>query len=113
LDSIRFTQRETATGIFFLSAIAIWGTLHGFGPFVGKRKTSRFSLCSPDGCAYHYDGTFRRHERGRAEEALESEKRKPAANAATSVCRFEPRDTNPVTEKWRKLFGLRNRTSEF
>src|SRR6266568_5968028 len=26
-------QRETATGIFILSAIAIWGTLHGFGPF--------------------------------------------------------------------------------
>ena len=32
--AFRFTQRETATGIFLLSAIAIWGTLHGFGPFV-------------------------------------------------------------------------------
>ena len=32
--AFRFTQRETATGIFILSAIAIWGTLHGFGPFV-------------------------------------------------------------------------------
>jgi signal transduction histidine kinase/ActR/RegA family two-component response regulator len=32
--AFRFTQRETATGIFVLSAIAIWGTLHGFGPFV-------------------------------------------------------------------------------
>jgi signal transduction histidine kinase len=31
--AFRFTQRETATGIFLLSAIAIWGTLHGFGPF--------------------------------------------------------------------------------
>src|SRR5713101_7210914 len=31
--AFRFTQRETATGIFILSAIAIWGTLHGFGPF--------------------------------------------------------------------------------
>jgi len=30
----RFTPRETATGIFVLSAIAIWGTLHGFGPFI-------------------------------------------------------------------------------
>jgi signal transduction histidine kinase len=31
--AFRFTQRETATGIFLLSAIAIWGTVHGFGPF--------------------------------------------------------------------------------
>ena len=32
--AFRFTQRETATGIFILSAIALWGTLHGYGPFV-------------------------------------------------------------------------------
>jgi signal transduction histidine kinase/CheY-like chemotaxis protein len=32
--AFRFTQRETATGIFILSAIAIWGTLHGDGPFI-------------------------------------------------------------------------------
>ncbi len=32
--AFRFTQRETATGIFILSATAIWGTLHGNGPFV-------------------------------------------------------------------------------
>jgi signal transduction histidine kinase/ActR/RegA family two-component response regulator len=32
--AFRFTQRETATGIFILSAIAIWGTLHGNGPFI-------------------------------------------------------------------------------
>jgi signal transduction histidine kinase/CheY-like chemotaxis protein len=32
--AFRFSQRETATGIFILSAIAIWGTLHGAGPFV-------------------------------------------------------------------------------
>jgi len=31
--AFRFTPRETATGIFVLSAIAIWGTLNGFGPF--------------------------------------------------------------------------------
>ena len=31
--AFRFTPRETATGIFVLSAIAVWGTLHGFGPF--------------------------------------------------------------------------------
>src|SRR5438067_1798247 len=32
--AFRFTPRETATAIFILSAIAIWGTLHGFGPFI-------------------------------------------------------------------------------
>src|SRR5438046_1151551 len=40
--AFRFTQRETATGIFMLSAIAVWGTLHGFGPFV--RETENQSL---------------------------------------------------------------------
>lgn len=32
--AFRFTQRETATGILLLAAIALWGTLHGYGPFV-------------------------------------------------------------------------------
>jgi signal transduction histidine kinase/ActR/RegA family two-component response regulator len=32
--AFRFSQRETATGIFILSAIAIWGTLQGSGPFI-------------------------------------------------------------------------------
>ena len=32
--AFRFTQRETATGIFILSTLAVWGTLHGYGPFV-------------------------------------------------------------------------------
>ena len=36
--AFRFTQRETATGIFVLSAIAIWGTLHDFGPFIMQTK---------------------------------------------------------------------------
>jgi TolB-like protein/integral membrane sensor domain MASE1/class 3 adenylate cyclase len=40
--AFRFTQRETGTGIFILSAIAVWGTLHGFGPFV--RETENQSL---------------------------------------------------------------------
>ncbi|HLW36126.1 MAG TPA: MASE1 domain-containing protein [Chthoniobacterales bacterium] len=32
--AFRFTPRETATGVFLLSSIAIWGTLQGYGPFV-------------------------------------------------------------------------------
>ena len=42
--AFRFSQRETATGIFILSVIAVWGTLHGFGPFV--RETENQSLIS-------------------------------------------------------------------
>ncbi len=36
--AFRFTQRETGMGIFILSAIAVWGTLHGFGPFVSETE---------------------------------------------------------------------------
>ena len=36
--AFRFTPRETATGIFVLSAIAIWGTFQGFGPFILQTK---------------------------------------------------------------------------
>ena len=32
--AFRMSPRETATGIFILSAIAIWGTMRNFGPFV-------------------------------------------------------------------------------
>ena len=31
--AFRLSVRETATGLFVLSAISIWGTLHHFGPF--------------------------------------------------------------------------------
>lgn len=40
--AFRFGQREAATSIFILSGISIWGTLHGFGPFV--KKTPHESL---------------------------------------------------------------------
>src|SRR5207245_11778838 len=36
--AFRFTQRETATGMFVLCAIAISGTLHGLGPFILQTK---------------------------------------------------------------------------
>jgi signal transduction histidine kinase/CheY-like chemotaxis protein len=43
--AFRFSQRETATGIFILSALAIWGTLHGSGPFVmGTENHSLLTL---------------------------------------------------------------------
>jgi integral membrane sensor domain MASE1 len=36
--AFRFTKRETATGIFILSVIAVWGTVRGFGPFAGQSE---------------------------------------------------------------------------
>lgn len=40
--SYRFGQREAATATVVLSAMAVWGTLHGLGPFV--RQTENESL---------------------------------------------------------------------
>ena len=40
--AFRFPQRETATGMFLLCGIAVWGTLHRFGPLV--RETENQSL---------------------------------------------------------------------
>ncbi len=111
--AFRFTQRETATGIFILSAIAIWGTLHGFGPFAEKTENQSLlalqywtavvtitAMALSAGMA----------ERGRAEEALrESEARTNlAANAANLGLWLWniPGDELWVTEKWRKLFGF-------
>ena len=42
--AFRFSQRETATALFLLSAIAIWGTLRGFGPFVMETENQSLLL---------------------------------------------------------------------
>ena len=111
--AFRFTQRETATGIFILSAIAIWGTLHGFGPFV--RETENQSLLALQSWTAVLTITAMAlsagmAERRRAEEALrESEARiNLAANAANlGLWVWNLRDDELwVTEKWRKLFGF-------
>ena len=111
--AFRFTQRETATGIFILSAIAIWGTLHGFGPFVGETKNQ--SLLALQSWTAVLTVTAMAlsagmAERGRAEEALrESEARiNLAANAANlGLWVWNIRDDELwVTKKWRKLFGF-------
>jgi integral membrane sensor domain MASE1 len=85
--AFRFTQRETATGIFVLSAIAIWGTLHDFGPFVAE--TQNQSLLGLQSWTAELTVTAMAlsagmAERRRAEKALrESEARiNLAANAA-------------------------------
>src|SRR6266496_2570016 len=111
--AFRFAQRETATGIFILSAFAIWGTIHGFGPFVGETKNQSFlsllswttvltitAIALSAGMA----------ERRQAEEALrESEARiNLAANAANlGLWLWNIHDDKLwVTEKWRRLFGF-------
>lgn len=43
-SSYRFGQREAATATLVLSAMAIWGTLHGLGPFVRPTENESFLL---------------------------------------------------------------------
>ncbi len=111
--AFRFTQRETATGIFILSAIAIWGTLHGFGPFA--EETENQSLLALQSWTAVVTITAMAlsaamAERRRAEEALrESEARvNLVANAANlGLWVWNLRDDELlVTEKWRRLFGF-------
>src|SRR5213076_867683 len=111
--AFRFTQRETATGIFILSAIAIWGTMHGFGLFVGE--TENQSLLALQSWTAVLTITAMAlsagmAERGRAEKALrESEARiNLATNAANlGLWLWNIRDDELwVTEKWRRLFGF-------
>jgi signal transduction histidine kinase/ActR/RegA family two-component response regulator len=75
--AFRFTQRETATGIFILSTIAIWGTLHSFGPFV--TETENQSLLALQSWTAVLTITAMAlsagmAERRRAEEALQQQK---------------------------------------
>src|SRR4030095_14373499 len=111
--AFRFTQRETATGIFILSAIAIWGTLHGFGPFAEETENQSLlalqywtavvtitAMALSAGMA----------ERGRAEEALRQGEPRTILAANSANCGLWlwniPGDELWVTEKWRKLFGF-------
>ena len=50
--ALRFGQREAASVTVLLSAVAIWGTLHGFGPFaIGTKNESLLLLQSFMGIA--------------------------------------------------------------
>jgi PAS domain S-box-containing protein len=111
--AFRFTQRETATGIFILSAIAIWGTLHGFGPFAGETENQSLLLLLSWTAVLTITAlalSAGMAERGRAEAALrESEVRiNLAANAANLGLWLwkTPTDELWVTEEWRKMFGF-------
>src|SRR5213592_2626209 len=111
--AFRFAQRETATGIFILSVVAVWGTLRGFGPFV--RETENQSLLALQSWTAVLNITAMALSaamagRRRAEEALrESEAHVSlAANAANLGLWFwNIRDDKLwVTKQWRRLFGF-------
>src|SRR5262249_33594786 len=75
--AFRLTQRETMTGVLILSGIALWGTLHGYGPF--KFGTMNQSLVLLQAWAGVWTLTCltlsaAMTERRRAEAALEEQK---------------------------------------
>ena len=111
--AFRFTQRETATSVVILSAIAIWGAIRGLGPFAGETENqsllalqSWMAVLTISAMALSAGMA----ERGRAEEALrESEARMGlAANAADlGMWMWDiPRDEIWITDKGRALFGF-------
>ena len=75
--AFRMSQRETATGIFILSAIAIWGTLRNFGPFVMETENQSLLILQAATAVLAITAlalAAGMAERRRAEEALTKEK---------------------------------------
>ena len=75
--AFRMSQRETATGIFILSAIAIWGTLRNFGPFVMETENQSLLILQTATSVLAVTAlalAAGMAERRRAEEALTKEK---------------------------------------
>jgi PAS domain S-box-containing protein len=111
--AFRFTPRETATGIFILSAIAIWGTMNGFGPFVGETENQSLLLLQSWTAVLTITAlalSAGMAERGRTAEALrESEARISLATNTANLGLWvwkNPGDELWVTEEWRKMFGF-------
>jgi signal transduction histidine kinase/ActR/RegA family two-component response regulator len=75
--AFRFSQREAATGIFILSAIAIWGTLHKFGPFIMETENQSLLILQTSTAVLSITAmalAAAMSERRRAEDAIESQK---------------------------------------
>jgi signal transduction histidine kinase/CheY-like chemotaxis protein len=75
--AFRLSQRETATGIFVLTAIATWGTLHGAGPFVMKTADQSLLIMNTSTAVLTVTAlalAAAMSERRRAEAAIERQK---------------------------------------
>lgn len=75
--AFRFSPRETATGIFILSAIAIWGTMRGFGPFVMETQNQSLVIVQTSTAVLALTAlalAAGMAERRRAEAAIEQQK---------------------------------------
>jgi hypothetical protein len=75
--AFRFSQRETATGLFILSVIAIWGTLRHHGPFIMETNNQSLLILQASTAVLFITAmalAAAMAERRRAEEALESQK---------------------------------------
>jgi signal transduction histidine kinase/ActR/RegA family two-component response regulator len=75
--AFRLAQRETATGVLLLSAIAIWGTLHGFGPFVMESENQSLLIMNTSSAVLAVTAlalSAAMSERKRAEAAIEQQK---------------------------------------
>jgi signal transduction histidine kinase/CheY-like chemotaxis protein len=75
--AFRFTQRETATALFILSVLAIWGTLRDFGPFVMDTQNHSLLILQTSTAVLTITAmalAAGMAERRRAEEAIEQQK---------------------------------------
>jgi signal transduction histidine kinase/ActR/RegA family two-component response regulator len=75
--AFRFAQRETATGILILSAIAIWGTLRHFGPFIMETQNQSLLILQTSTAVLAITAmalAAGMAERRHAEEAIEQQK---------------------------------------
>jgi signal transduction histidine kinase/ActR/RegA family two-component response regulator len=75
--AFRFSQLETTTGIFILSAIAIWGTLRHFGPFIMETQNQSLLILQTSTAVLAITAmalAAAMAERRRAEEAIEEQK---------------------------------------
>jgi signal transduction histidine kinase len=76
-SAFRFSQRETAAGVFMLSAIAAWGTLHNRGPFVMESEDQSLLIMNTSTAVLTVTAlalAAAMSERRRAETAIEQQK---------------------------------------
>jgi signal transduction histidine kinase len=76
-SAFRFSQRETATVVFMLSAIAAWGTLHHWGPFMMETEDQSLLIMNTSTAVLTVTAlalAAAMSERRRAELAIEQQK---------------------------------------